>query len=62
MTRADLLAAKRKGHTCAISRDRVAIGKIDRQLVSTHKTYAEAVKALQNSKGNAIYELDDLID
>jgi hypothetical protein len=62
MTRADLLAAKRKGHTHVVSRDRITKGKpVEYHPISTHRTYADAAKALQSSKGNAIYPLDELL-
>lgn len=62
MTRADLLAAKRKGHTYVISRDMVRLGQpVEHKIISTHRNYEEARRKLEGSKGNAIYKIDDLL-
>jgi hypothetical protein len=64
MTRADLTAALAKGHTHAISRNRVTLNKPTvHNILSTHASYESARKALMSgkSKGNAIYAIERLI-
>jgi hypothetical protein len=62
MTRADLLAAKRKADTQVISRDVVRLRQpVEYHPVSTHQDYGAAQKKLERSKGNTIYALDDLL-
>jgi hypothetical protein len=58
VSRADLLAAKKKGHIHAVAIDR---GAGERKLVSTHRSYEEACKALRASKGNTVWKIEDLL-
>ena len=49
MTRAELLAAKKNGHTHAVTIDR---GTGERKIVSTHRSYDGAAKAMRTSKSD----------
>ena len=52
-----------KGHTHAVVRNRVVLNKpTEHTIISTHRNYEEARKALWKSKkGNAIYPLAELL-
>ena len=58
MTRTDLLAAKRKGHSHAVTIDK---GNGDIQALSTHRSYDDASRALLDSEGNTIYLIEVLL-
>lgn len=61
MTRAEIAAAIKKGHTHAVTVDTVKLRQpVAHRIVSTHKTYAEAARSMRD-KGNAVWPLEALL-